>query len=180
MGRLGADWTFRSDGYQANNYGLLAGDQQRQNEASMTLINAAIACGAKMLILPECGHAYGALRWMGANIYGKPLPFKVLHISEYLADNVRSGKLKLKQMGKSVTFHDPCQTSRRGGVTEAPREVLAALGIGAQGDVSDEGHELVLRRRRRRGRHTPGGRAAAQGLPPEDEPDRRRPAPSCR
>jgi Fe-S oxidoreductase len=128
MGRLGADWTFRSDGYQANNYGLLAGDQQRQSEASMKLINAAIACGAKTLILPECGHAYGALRWMGANIYGKPLPFKVLHISEYLAENVRSGKLKLKRMGKSVTFHDPCQSSRRGGVTEAPREVLAALG----------------------------------------------------
>ncbi|HTP96647.1 MAG TPA: (Fe-S)-binding protein [Burkholderiales bacterium] len=129
MQRLGADWTFRSDGYQANNFGLLAGDAQKQKEASMKLIDAAVACGAKSLILPECGHAYGALRWMGANIYGKPLPFQVLHISEFLAENVRSGKLRLKRLDKSATFHDPCQSSRRGGVIEAPREVLAALGV---------------------------------------------------
>jgi Fe-S oxidoreductase len=129
MKRLGADWTLRSDGYQANNYGLYAGDAQKQKEASAKLIDAAIACGAKTLILPECGHAYGALRWQGANLYGKPLPFKVLHISEFLADGVRGGKLKLKRVGKSATFHDPCQSSRRGGVTEAPREVLAALGV---------------------------------------------------
>jgi Fe-S oxidoreductase len=93
------------------------------------LIEAAVACGAKTLVLPECGHAYGALRWMGANIYGKPLPFRVLHISEFLAENVRTGKIRLKPVTKSATFHDPCQVSRRGGATEAPREVLSALGV---------------------------------------------------
>jgi Fe-S oxidoreductase len=129
MKRLGASWTLRSDGYQANNPGLYAGDLQKQKEASVNLIEAAVACGAKTLILPECGHAYGALRWQGANLYGKPLPFKVLHISEFLAESVRGGKLRLKRVGKTATFHDPCQSSRRGGVTEAPREVLAALGL---------------------------------------------------
>ena len=72
------------------------GTTLEQKEASVKLIDAAVACGAKTLILPECGHAYGALRWDGANIYGKPLPFKVLHISEFLADSVRDGKLKLQ------------------------------------------------------------------------------------
>ena len=28
-----------------------------------------------------------------------------------------------------MTFHDPCQIARRGGAIEAPREVLAALGV---------------------------------------------------
>ena len=28
-----------------------------------------------------------------------------------------------------MTFHDPCQVTRRGGAVEAPREVLAALGV---------------------------------------------------
>ena len=129
MKHLGQDWTFRSDGYDATNYGLLAGDERRQHESSMRVIQAAIACGAATLVLPECGHAYGALRWMGANVYGKPLPFRVLHISEFLAEHVRSGKLKLKRVGKSATFHDPCQSVRRGGAIEAPREVLAALGV---------------------------------------------------
>jgi Fe-S oxidoreductase len=128
MKHLGANWTFRLDGYEATNFGLLSGNAEVQREASLKLINAAVACGAKTLILPECGHAYGALRWMGANVYGKPLPFRVLHISEFMAENAKSGKLKLKKFGKSVTFHDPCQISRRGGATEAPRAVLAALG----------------------------------------------------
>jgi Fe-S oxidoreductase len=128
MRHLGVDWTFRCDGYEATNFGLLSGNSAWQKETSLKLINAAVACGAKVLILPECGHAYGALRWMGANLYGKPLPFRVMHIAEYLAENVRSGKLRLKRLGKSVTFHDPCQVVRRGGVIEAPRIVLEALG----------------------------------------------------
>ncbi len=129
MNHLGLDWTFRSDGYEATNFGLLSGNIEWQKRLTLKLINAAIACGARLLVLPECGHAYGALRWMGANVYGKPLPFRVLHISEFLAEHVRDGSLKLRKLGKSVTFHDPCQISRRGGATEAPRQVLAALGV---------------------------------------------------
>jgi Fe-S oxidoreductase len=124
-----ADWTLRSDGYEATNFGMLSGNAQWQKALSMKLIDAAIACDAKTLILPECGHAYGALRWQGANAFGKPLPFDVVHISEFLADNVTNGKIRLQKLAKSVTFHDPCQVSRRGGATEAPRQVLRALGV---------------------------------------------------
>jgi Fe-S oxidoreductase len=129
MKRMGASWTFRSDGYEATNFSMFAGDQQGQREASLKLIEAAIAVGASMLILPECGHAYQALRWQGANLYGKPLPFRVLQIAEYLAEGIRQGKLQLQPVQNSATFHDPCQIVRRGGATEAPREVLRALGV---------------------------------------------------
>lgn len=126
---LGVSWTLRSDGYEATNFGMLSGNVQGQRNTSMKMIEAAIACGARTLVLPECGHAYGALRWQGANVYGKPLPFQVLHISEYLAENVRNGQLKIKKLNKTTTYHDPCQVSRRGGATEAAREVLRALGV---------------------------------------------------
>jgi Fe-S oxidoreductase len=96
---------------------------------SLRVIRAAIACGAKTLVLPECGHAYGAMRWQGANMYGQPLPFEVLHITEFLARNVAAGRIRVKKLAASVTFHDPCQVSRRGGATQAPREVLRALGV---------------------------------------------------
>ena len=129
MNHLRLDWTFRSDGYEATNFGMLSGDGAWQKDMSMKLIEAAVACGAKTMVLPECGHAYGALRWQGANAYGKALPFRVLHISELLAENVESGRLKLKRLPKSVTYHDPCQISRRGGATGAARTVLAALGV---------------------------------------------------
>ena len=128
LNRMGVSWTFRSDGYEATNFGLFSGNLEWQRDMSLRVIHAAIASKAKTLVLPECGHAYGAMRWQGANMLGRPLPFRVLHISEFLAEAVREARLKLKPMQGSVTFHDPCQVSRRGGATGAPREVLAALG----------------------------------------------------
>ena len=132
LNALGEKWTFRSEGYEATNFGMLSGNAKWQKNATMKLINAAINCGAKLVLLPECGHAYGALRWQGANMFGKPLPFEVMHISEYLAEAITSGRLKLRRArdtDKTFTFHDPCQVSRRGGATEAPRVVMDALGI---------------------------------------------------
>ncbi len=126
---LGTSWTFRTDGYEATNFGMLSGNTDWQRESSLRLINAAVACKAKRLILPECGHAYGALRWQGANVYGQPLPFEVEHISEFLAREMQAGHLPVKPMPASVTFHDPCQISRRGGATQAPRVVLDKLGV---------------------------------------------------
>src|SRR5581483_7420733 len=129
LAHLGENWTIRLDGYEATNFGMLSGNADWQKDMTMKIIDAAIRCGAKLVILPECGHAYGALRWQGADMYGGPLPFRVRHVSEYLAENAKNGRLKLNKAGKSVTFHDPCQVSRRGGATQAPREVLAALGV---------------------------------------------------
>lgn len=129
LNALGEKWTFRSEGYEATNFGMMSGSIEWQKNSTMKLINAAVNCGAKLVILPECGHAYGALRWQGAAMYGKPLPFKVQHVSEFLADVIESGRLKVKKVDKAVTFHDPCQVSRRGGATEAPRTVMKALGV---------------------------------------------------
>ncbi len=129
LNALGEKWTFRTEGYEATNFGMMAGNVEWQKHATLKLINAAVNCGAKLVVLPECGHAYGALRWQGAAMYGKPLPFKVQHISEFLADVVGSGRLKVKKVDQTVTFHDPCQVARRGGATEAPRIVMEALGL---------------------------------------------------
>lgn len=132
LNALGDSWTFRTEGYEATNFGMMAGNVKWQKQATMKLVDAAIHCGAKLVVLPECGHAYGALRWQGAAMYGKPLPFKVQHISEFLADVVSSGRLKVGKVDRKVTFHDPCQVARRGGATEAPRVVMKALGLDVQ------------------------------------------------
>jgi len=125
----GENWTVSTKGYEATNFGMLSGNRDWQRDLTERVIAAAIACKAKTVVLPECGHAYGALRWEGANVHGAPLPFKVLHISEYLASLAAKGRLRLKPLAKSLTFHDPCQVSRRGGAAQAPRGVLAALGV---------------------------------------------------
>ena len=129
MNHLRLSWTFSSGALAPDNLDFVSGQRDAQKRASRQLIDATIAVGAKALILPECGHAYGAMRWEAANDYGQPLPFKIQHISEFLAEQVQAGVLVLRAMETSATFHDPCQVSRRGGAIEAPRVVLAALGL---------------------------------------------------
>lgn len=129
MDHAGYSWTISSSGYEATNFGMLAGNADWQRRMTMKIIDAAIACAAKIVVVPECGHAYSALRWQGANMLGRALPFRVLHISEFLAENLANGRIRVRHASGSMAFHDPCQVSRRGGATKAPRDVLAALGV---------------------------------------------------
>jgi Fe-S oxidoreductase len=133
MLHVGAKCTFRSDGLVAENYGYYAGGKAWQREISRRLIDQAIACKAQILLVPECGHAYAALRWEAADLYGKPLPFKVLQVTEYLAAQLQSGRLQLKPAAVgATTFQDPCESARKGGVNDAPRALMRAMGIELQ------------------------------------------------
>lgn len=128
--KSGADYTFRSSALVAENYGYYAGSRDWQHKISMRIIDQAKAIGAKMVLVPECGHAYTALRWQAAELAGEELPFKVRHATEYLAQQVAEGKLKLgKVNGESFAFHDPCQLVRKGGVLDAPRALMQAMGV---------------------------------------------------
>jgi len=129
LNHMKIDWTVSKSGFEATNFGMLSGNMDLQEKLTMHQVEAAIECGAKTLLLPECGHAYGALRWRGEGWYGKPFPFQVLHMSEFLGRSVQSGALKVKKTDGVVTYHDPCQTGRRGGVFDEPRAVLDALGL---------------------------------------------------
>jgi Fe-S oxidoreductase len=131
MNALDIDWTMRSEGFDGDNYGYLSGNHEAQTQQVRRIIDAAESCGAKTVITPECGHAYPALRWEGANEYGQPLPFEVLAISEFMAREIRAGRLKVRPInsGKTVTFHDPCRMGRKGGLLDEPRVALHALGV---------------------------------------------------
>jgi len=77
------------------------------------------------VISPECGHAYMAIRWDGPNLIGKAFTFNVRHILEVLDDFRQQGRLKTSGMEtQKLTYHDPCQISRRGGVIDEPRNLI--------------------------------------------------------
>ena len=124
LNHAGVDWTLSSTGYEATNFGYLAGKPDIAKLMVARVNEAARAVGASIVIVPECGHAYGVLRWSAANMLGHALPYEVLHITEYLARLKREGKFRFSPMAESITFHDPCQIARRGGATNDARELL--------------------------------------------------------
>jgi Fe-S oxidoreductase len=130
LNKLELNWTLRSGSFEAANFGELAGHEAAQRLATKTIVDQAIACGASIVIVPECGHAYPALRFDGANVLGMVLPFEVMAISEFIGQELDADRLKLKNgaSGQTVTYHDPCQIGRHGGVYEQPRNALKAMG----------------------------------------------------
>jgi Fe-S oxidoreductase len=127
--RLGLRWTMHQEGFDASNIGFNNGDLELQEVLTRKLIDTAVKIGAHTVLLPECGHAYGAARWEAARWYGQALPVRVIHMTEFLDEVITQGQLKLRPIGHTATFHDPCQIVRRGGLEAAARRVLAALGL---------------------------------------------------
>lgn len=129
LNRTGAKWTMHQGGFDASNVGFNNGDLALQEKLTRALVDTAVKIGAKTILLPECGHAYGAARWEAAKWYGQALPVRVIHMTEFLDEELAAGRIRVKRIGESATFHDPCQIVRRGGLEAAARRVLAALGF---------------------------------------------------
>lgn len=129
LNRIGVKWTLHRGGFDASNIGFNNGDLELQEQLTRALIDTAVKIGASTVLLPECGHAYGAARWEAAKWYGEALPVRVIHMTEFLDELITTQRIRLRQIGDTATFHDPCQIVRRGGLEAAARRVLAALGV---------------------------------------------------
>lgn len=118
-------WTLSSKTFEATNSGIQIGVSDIAADLVQRIVDTAEALKVKAVISPECGHAYMAIRWEGPNLVGKPFNFKVVHILELLDELRTQGRLKVKDKEiQKLTYHDPCQISRRGGVIDQPRNLL--------------------------------------------------------
>ncbi len=125
MQQAGKTWTLCSTAFEATNSGIQIGSSDIARLIVARIVDGAERLGVKTVISPECGHAYTALRWDGANLIGRPFQFKVLHILEVLDEFRIQGLLKTEGFETArTTFHDPCQLVRRGGVIEQPRHLM--------------------------------------------------------
>ncbi len=123
--QAGVSWTISSEAFEATNAGIQIGSSDIARELVNRIVVAAEKLKVKNVISPECGHAYTAIRWEGPNLIGRPYKFKVVHILELLDELRASGRLKTEGMEETrLTFHDPCQIVRKGGVLEPPRNLL--------------------------------------------------------
>ena len=124
--QAGITWTISTEAYEATNVGIQMGDKKVAATLVQRIVDAAEKLQVKYVVSPECGHAYSALNWEGPNLVGKSYNFKVIHILELLDQLVREGRIKTKSERdhRRVTFHDPCQIVRRGGIVQEPRNLL--------------------------------------------------------
>jgi len=121
----GVSWTLSSEAFEATNSGIQIGVSEIAAELVQRIVDAAEKLKVKTVISPECGHAYTALRWEGPNLIGKRFNFEVKHILEVLDELRATGRIKTKdKMTERLTYHDPCQIARRGGVLEQPRKLI--------------------------------------------------------
>ena len=133
--QAGVTWTLSSEAFEATNSGIQIGTSDLAREIVNRIVVAAEALQVKCVISPECGHAFTAIRWEGPNLIGRAFGFEVKHILEVLDELRAAGKLKTRgRDARRLTYHDPCQIARRGGVVEQPRRLLA--------QVAEDVHEM--------------------------------------
>ncbi len=120
------DWTLSTESWDATNYGLFSGDDDAARTIANNLGQAVKNVGAEILVMAECGHGYRSQRWEAENWVGESYPFKVMSFVELMAQYIDEGRLELDPTvnDKRVTYHDPCNQARSGGIVEEPRYIL--------------------------------------------------------
>lgn len=127
LNRMGEDWTALGDReWCCGSPVILSGDEEGAREYVAHNVELIEKMGVKRVVT-GCSGCFRILKWEYPIILGKKLPFEVSHFVEYLADAVTAGKIKVDPLVERVTYHDPCELARLGGVIVAPRNVLRSF-----------------------------------------------------
>jgi heterodisulfide reductase subunit D len=107
---------------------LLAGLQKEAGENGRKLVDDISQKGISTLVT-SCPHCYRAFSSEFPHRFGLSVPFKTVHFTQYVADLIRTGEIKLtKPVDLKLTYHDPCYLGRMGEkIYREPREVLASI-----------------------------------------------------
>ena len=130
MNECGQDWTMpATPGWDNSDMTMFTGDFEMMGRLKRIHFETAQRLKVKRIVMGECGHAYRSIydvgnRWLGWRNY----PIPVIHAIEFYWDLWKEGKLKfVKKYEEPVTFHDPCNTIRGGGLHEKARDLVRAL-----------------------------------------------------
>jgi Fe-S oxidoreductase len=100
------------------------GDEELFKRLARENIKTFVDHGVKKILVssPHCYHTF-------KNEYPEfMVNFEVVHISQYLFELIREGKLDLTgEYRKKVTYHDPCYLGRHNGIYDEPREALKKI-----------------------------------------------------
>lgn len=106
---------------------FITGQWDMLEDLVMRLVRAYEARSVKML-LSSCPCCVNIMARDWPSLYGRPLPFRIRHISQFVADAIKGGRLKIRgELNEKLIYHDPCYLSRGVGVIEEPRFVLRSI-----------------------------------------------------
>ncbi|MEW6367504.1 MAG: sulfate reduction electron transfer complex DsrMKJOP subunit DsrK [Acidobacteriota bacterium] len=144
---IGLSYTFTPFASEGGNFGLFVSSEL------MKRLNAKIYAEAKRLkvkwiIGAECGHMWRVLHQymdtmngpadflevpkspITGTVFENAASTKMVHISEFTADLIKHGKLKLDPSRNDhlkVTYHDSCNPARAMGLLDEPRYILKSV-----------------------------------------------------
>lgn len=126
--KAGADFTFSRDHFDVVSYAYYGGDEESMKKTIEHLLVAQEKIGARKVVLSPCGHGYRVLRWEAERLVGRKFSFEILSFAELMDQFIQDGKLAIKKgaIEGPITFHDPCNLGRNGGVLDEPRRILRA------------------------------------------------------
>jgi len=118
----GENWTLSF--FEAVNFGAFVGDPNKTKLILDRIINEAKRLKVKEVCICECGTAFRVMKDLSGN-----QPFRVSSITEVHARYLREGRIKVdkSKLSGPITYHDPCQIARNGGVIDEPRFILQHL-----------------------------------------------------
>lgn len=123
----GANWTLSM--FESANYGFFFGDAEKARIIAKRYMDEALRLGVKEVVITECGHAYRVAEMFYEAWAKEKMPFKVRHVLEVIDDYIKDGRITVDPgaISERVTYHDPCQIGRNGGIFEQPRDIVKAI-----------------------------------------------------
>lgn len=147
LNAAGEKWTVSSKAREIVNFGFYQGDEKNTKIFLNRVLEGAKELGVKRIVVTECGHAYDALRWHGANWLPETNNFEIIHITGVLGELIGSGRIKIKPGafdGKgTITFHDACKIQRKGGHVQEPRDILKVLAPNSFKEMTPNREEAI-------------------------------------
>ncbi|WP_300462210.1 (Fe-S)-binding protein [Desulfobacula sp.] len=126
LNKLGIEPVISNDECCCGHDAFWCGDDDTFLTLARKNIETIAATGAKTVIF-GCPEGYAMFREAYTDQLG-PLPFEIVHITEFLAKELPGADISFKTGStRTVTYQDPCRLGRRSGVYDAPRDLISLV-----------------------------------------------------
>ncbi len=126
MNNVGVNWSLLGEEWCCGHPLYVSGATSKYRELAEHNVQAIESMGAKTVVTgcPGCRLALAAEY---PALLGYEPDFEVLHSTQLLDRWISEGKIRVECSEDPVTYHDPCELARLGGVITQPRRVISAL-----------------------------------------------------